>query len=366
VHPVFFGSAVSGAGVGSLTDGITGLLPAAEGDKDGPVSGTVFKVERGTAGAKIAYVRMFSGTVRVRDRLRSRWDDEKVTAINIFEHGSSVRSTSVAAGQIGKLWGLDGVRIGDVIGDSRGSEERRHFAPPTLETAVVPCHPDEKGALHVVLARLADQDPLINLRQDDVKQELYLSLYGEVQKEVIGATLADEFGVEVAFSQTTTICIERPVGVGAAVELIDKEPNPFLATLGLGVEPAPVDTGVEFRLEVELGSIPLSFHKAVEETVRETLRQGLCGWQVTDCAVTMTHSGYWSPVSTAWDFRLLTPLVLMDALKRAGTRVYEPMHRFRLGIPADTFGVTVPVLARLRAAPQRQEVRGGGVLRAGG
>ena len=95
-----------------------------------------------------------------------------------------------------------------------------------------------------------------------------------MQKEVIQATLANDFGIDVDFRETTTICIERPVGTGAAVEIIGKEPNPFLATVGLRVEPAPVDTGVEFRLEVELGSMPLAFFKAVEDTVRETLQPG--------------------------------------------------------------------------------------------
>ena len=191
-----------------------------------------------------------------------------------------------------------------------------------------------------------------------------------MQKEVIGATLANDFDIGVRFRETTTVCIERPVGAGAAVETIGKEPNPFLATVGLRVEPAPIGAGVEFRLEVELGSIRLAFHRAVEETVHETLLQGLYGWRVTDCTVTMTHSGYWarqssahggfdkSMSSTAVDFRNLTPLVLMDALRRAGTRVYEPMHRFRLDIPADTFGATVPVLAWLRAAPETQQTRG--------
>jgi len=124
--------------------------------------------------------------------------------------------------------------------------------------------------------------------------------------------------------------------------MIGKEPNPFLATVGLRVEPAPFDTGVEFRLEVELGSMPFSFFKAVEDTVRATLHQGIHGWQVTDCTVTMTHSGYMSMSSTAGDFRNLTPLVLMSALEQAGTRVYEPMHRFRLDVPADTLGAVLP------------------------
>jgi ribosomal protection tetracycline resistance protein len=359
VHPVFFGSAITGAGVDALIAGVTELLPAGSGRVDGPVSGAVFKVERGPAGEKIAYARIFSGTVRVRDRVPFGGDcGGKVTAIQVFDRGAAVPGRSVAAGRIGKLWGLDGIRIGDAIGVPRTPPERHHFAPPSLETVVEPRGPATNGALHLALTRLAEQDPLINLRQDDVRREISVSLYGEVQKEVIQATLAGEFGIEVAFRETTTICVERPSGTGAAVEWIGKEPNPFLGTVGLRVEPAPLDAGVEFRLEVELGSLPLSFMKAVEETVHETLRQGLYGWQVTDCTVTMTHSGYWSPVSTAGDFRLLTPLVLMSALASAGTRVCEPVHRFHLELPADTLGPVLPALARLGAVPQAPVIRG--------
>jgi ribosomal protection tetracycline resistance protein len=368
VHPVFFGSAITGAGVNSLIAGITELLPAAEGDVDGPVSGTVFKIERGPTGEKIAYLHMFSGTVRVRDRLQFGRDEQgKVTAISVFDRGSAVRRTSVAAGQIGKLWGLGDIQIGDAIGRSRPTSDTsdHSFAPPTLETVIVPRRPADKGALHVALAQLAEQDPLINLRQDDVRQETFVSLYGEVQKEVIQATLANDFNIDVEFRETTTICIERPIGSGAAVEIIDKEPNPFLATVGLRIDPAPVNTGVELRLEVELGTIPLfvykaveNFRDAVEDTVKQTLHQGIYGWEVTDCTVTMTHSGYRSPESTAGDFRKLAQLVLMSALKQAGTVVCEPIHRFRLEIPADTFGATVSALARLRAVPQTPEMRG--------
>jgi ribosomal protection tetracycline resistance protein len=370
VHPVLFGSAITGAGVNALIAGIRELLPAAEGDADGPILGTVFKIERSAAGEKIAYVRMFSGTVRVRDRLHfGQGNQAKVTAISVFERGLAVPRASVGARQIGKLWGLGDVQIGDAIGVSQASVERRYFAPPTLETIIVPCRPADKGALHVALAQLAEQDPLINLRQDDIRQELFLSLYGEVQKEVIQATLATDYKIDVDFRETTTICVERPVGTGMAVELLGKAPNPFLATVGLRIEPAPINTGVTFRLDVKVETMPLfvykavdEFQKAMQETVQETLEQGLYGWQVTDCLVTMTQSAYVSPSSTPKDFRLLTPLVLMSALKQAGTIVCEPMHHFHLEIPADTFGRIVPVLAQLRAVPQTSAMQGSSCL----
>jgi ribosomal protection tetracycline resistance protein len=198
-----------------------------------------------------------------------------------------------------------------------------------------------------------------------------------VQKEVIQATLAAEFGIDAEFRESTTICIERPAGTGAAVELIGQEGNPFLAAVGLRIDPAAVGSGVRFRLEIELGALPLAFLKAVEDTVRATLRQGIYGWEVTDCTVTMTHSGYCprqshahatfdkSMSSTGRDFRGLTPLVVMDALQRAGTTVYEPMHRFRLEVPADVAGAMMPVLARLRAQPDMPVTRGSSCLLTG-
>jgi ribosomal protection tetracycline resistance protein len=372
VHPVYFGSAITGAGVDSLTAGIAELLPATDADPDGPLSGTVFKVERGPGGEKIAYARLFSGTVRTRERLHVGRDDEaKVTAIDVFDRGGAVRRPAAAAGQIAKLRGLADVRIGDPLGAQPAAHDGHSFPPPTLETVVVPLDAAATGSLRVALGELAEQDPLIDVRLDARDHELAVSLYGEVQKEVIQATLASDYGLDVEFRESTTICIERPVGTGEAVEVMRDDSNPFLATVGLRVEPAPVGAGAEFGLEVELGAMPFAFFRAVEETVRSTLRQGLHGWEVVDCRVTMTHSGYAprqshahqgfdrSMSSTGGDFRHLTPLVLMSALQEAGTSVEEPIHRFRLELPANTFGTTAPVLARLGAVPQSQDLHGG-------
>ncbi|MEU0726618.1 translation factor GTPase family protein [Streptomyces sp. NPDC006140] len=371
VHPVYFGSAATGAGVDALLAGVEALLPPAEGDADGPVSATVFKVERGPAGERVAYARMFSGTLRTRDRIPCADDgtERRITGISVFAHGTAAPADAVVAGQIARLTGLGDIRIGDALGAPRKRYEHV-FAPPTLETVVVPGPDAHRGALHLALTQLAEQDPLIGLRHDERRQETSVSLYGEVQKEVVQATLADEYGLHVTFRETTPLCVERLVGTGQAVEFNQKDGNPFLATVGLRVEPAPAGSGIDFRLEVELGSMPYAFFKAVEDTVRETLDQGLHGWRIPDCVVTMTHSGY-SPrqshahqgfdksmSSTGADFRGLTPLVLVEALRRAGTRVHEPMHRFRVEAPADTLGSLLPVLAGLAAVPETTRNQG--------
>jgi ribosomal protection tetracycline resistance protein len=378
VHPVFFGSAIAGAGADALLRGLADLLPTADGDANGPVSGRVFKVERGTAGDKIAYARMFSGTVATRDRVRfghgrNRSREGKVTAISVFADGIAARRDCVTAGQIARLSGLAEIQIGDVIGTAPDSADQHYFAPPTLETAIVARDPRDKPRLHAAVTQLAEQDPLINVRQDDIRQEIYVSLYGEVQKQVIEATLATEYGLETGFRETTPLCVERPVRTGMAEEILHAPGNPFLATLGIRIDPAPAGSGTAFGLEISHESVPLYIYKnienfaaAIEMYTTETLRQGLYGWQVTDCTVSLIRSQYSiadgppstrGPLSSPQDFRKLTPLVIMEALKRAGTVVCEPVHRFRLETPADTLNVLLPVLAKLHAVPKVSATR---------
>ena len=139
-----------------------------------------------------------------------------------------------------------------------------------------------------------------------------------MQKEVIGATLERDYGIAADFRETTVVCIERPARVAQAEEVIHAKThtnitgrssplstNPFLATLALRIEPAPQGSGVEFRNAVgDVRVVPIYLYKSVElfttemeVYVHDALNEGLLGWQVTDCAVTMTDCGYASPAT---------------------------------------------------------------------
>ena len=369
VHPVFFGSAITGAGVDELTAGVVALLPTAGGDVAAEPSGSIFKIERAQDGQKVALIRMFNGSLRVRDRLRFGRAEDTVTRISVVGRGAGTFPEALTAGRIARVWGLAHARIGDPVGRQRRAAAAAAFAPPTLETVVVPDHRAAAPRLHQALTELAEQDPLINVRT--AGSEIAVSLYGEVQKEVIEATLAEEYGLRVAFRETTTICIEQVVGTGEAVTTKDAEDNPFLAGVGLRIEPGPPGSGIAYARDgFVLGTMPAAFFTAVEDTVRATLAQGLYGWQVTDCRVTLTHTGYFprqshahahfdkSMSSTGTDFRQLTPLVLMAALRQAGTRVCEPVHRFRLELPAETLAATLAMLAEVQAVPYETTPQG--------
>jgi ribosomal protection tetracycline resistance protein len=294
-----------------------------------------------------------------------------VTAARVFASGEAVQRDEVRAGEIARLWGLE-ARIGDWIGERQSGTEH-HFAPPTLEAVVRPVDPADANRLRVALEQLAEQDPLIDVRQD-ADAQLSVSLYGEVQKEVVQATLADDYGLDVEFSETSTICIERPVSSGEAVEILNTPTNPFHADLGLRIDRAAPGSGVDFRVDVDTRDVPLylfkthrSFAEHMEEYTRVGLREGLYGWQVTDCVVTMTKIGYSladgppsrrGPMPTAGDLRKLMLVVLMEALRDAGSQVCEPYLRIRLEVPTPTIGSVLSVLARLGAAVETPSPQG--------
>ena len=369
VHPVYFGSAARGIGIDTLLAGIDELLGGATGDPEADVSGRVFKIERTTSGERVAYVRLFAGTLRSRQRVRVGGGDEtKPTSIRVFAPTGAPRRDVVTAGEMATIRGLGAVRVGDAIGDPPpGAEATTRFPRPTLEAVVFAVRSEEQGSLRAALNQLAEQDPLIDVRQDDHRHEISVSLYGEVQKEVIQATLERDYGIAANFRETTTLCIERPGRVGEAEEIIYAKTktnitgrssplstNPFIATLALRIEPAPAGSGIDVRTDVEVKLVPLylfhtveTFQQQLEAFVREALTEGLAGWPVTDCRVTITDCGYRSPETSTGDYRRLTQLVVATALERAGTWVCEPLADLSLELPSSTAPGVLAVLGRL-------------------
>jgi ribosomal protection tetracycline resistance protein len=357
VYPLFFGCALSGAGVGALLDGVHRLLPPAPAAEE-RLRGRVFAIERGSGGDKVAYLRSYGGQLRARQRVAvyRQEPDGRVTRsggqVSALHVVGSPLAQVLTGGEIAQIRGLPEIRIGDQLGSPDGLGSTAHFARPGLEAVVLPRRTGDAAALHKALVSLADEDPLIRTRVTADGQSSVL-LYGEVQREVVAATLADVYGIEVAFEPTQIVHVERPAGVGSAYEPIG---HGFAASVGLRVTPG---SGICYRREVELGSLPLAFHRAIEETVGHALEQGVYGWPVTDATVTLTQCGYWSPITVAADFRNLTPLVLAQALARAGTRVYEPCHRFDVEIAPDRIGPVTACLAQLGGRIEQTDSREG-------
>ena len=318
----------------------------------------VFKIDRGRAGEKISYLRLFSGSIAPRDTVLLRGEhQQRITAVAVFDRAAHRVARRARAGDIAVVHGLTKARIGDWLGTP--IRETPRFPPPSLETVVTPVRAGEGGRMFAALAELAEQDPLIDVRRDD-RGGISVRLYGEVQKEVIRARLADDYARRRRFRAD-------PVGVrGKAGRARGSRSRSSArvgrstssARSGLRVEPGEPEGGVVFRLAVELGALPLAFHKAIEETVRATLAQGLYGWEVTDIVVTLSQTGYFSPLSTAGDFRKLTPLVVMERSLRRARWCTSRSTSFELDIPVVALSAVLVLLGEARARLREPELVG--------
>ncbi|MEV0634873.1 tetracycline resistance ribosomal protection protein Otr(A) [Streptomyces sp. NPDC050619] len=350
-HPVFFGSALGGQGVAELVEGMTRLIPPPPATGDSAPRGTVFAVRPGPGGERTAYLRLYDGEVVRRQPLRflRREADGRSTEVGgrVTRLDVVGRPEPLTAGNIAALTGVPGIRVGDRLGEL--TDRAPQFAPPTLETLVRARRPEQAAPLRSALLALADQDPLMHARPA-ASGATALLLYGEVQMEVLAATLVQEFGIEADFEPGRVRFLERPAGVGEAFdEMPWHDHTHYWATIGLRVEPGPFGSGGVFTYETELGALPRAFHQAIEETVHSTMTTGLSGASVADYRVTLIRSGFCAPLSTAADFRGLTPIVLRRALQRAGTRLYEPYHAFEAEVPLDALAPVTAQLASLGA-----------------
>ncbi|MFC8513592.1 tetracycline resistance ribosomal protection protein Otr(A) [Streptomyces sp. NPDC057257] len=346
-HPLCFGSALGGQGVAELVEAVVRLIPPAPATAATEPRGTVFAVRPGPGGERTAYLRLYDGEVTVRQRLTllRREADGRTTEVAGRVNRLEVigRSGPLTAGNIAAISGLGGVRVGDRLGEL--GDRATQFAPPTLETLARARRPEQSALLRKALLALADQDPLIHARPA-AGGATALLLYGEVQMEVLAATLVQDFGVEADFEPGRVRFLERPRGVGEAGEEMPWHLGTrYWATIGLRVEPGPRGSGGVFTYETELGALPRAFHQAVEDTVHAGMLSGLTGAPVTDYRVTLIRSGFCAPISTAADFRGLTPVVLRRALEAAGTRLFEPYHAFETEVPLDALASVTAQLA---------------------
>ncbi|MQY22520.1 elongation factor G [Nocardia macrotermitis] len=356
VHPLYFGSARTGQGIGALLDGITELLPAFDTDHAGGVPrGIVFALERSASGMRIAYLRLLAGALAVRRQIgfehsgTGHSHSGTITSLRLVGGGERTR---LHAGEIGTITGFPLIRVGDRIEGTDHPKAQRHkgFAEPILRTSVR-ARNTSPSRLYAALLVMGEHDPLLRIHREPDGTTSIL-LYGEVQKQIIAETLSTEFGIEAEFLISEPICIERVTGVGESIEQMGyRTTNPagFWATLGLRVAPADIDSGVAIERETRYGSLPHAFHHAIDDSIRTRLRNGPAGRSITDCVVTVTHTGFAAPLTTAADFRELTPIVLDRALQAAGTRILEPTHLFEMTVPTDTLSPVSTYLSTLAA-----------------
>ena len=337
LFPVYHGSAKDNLGTEKLIEVITETFVPETENSQSELCGYVFKIEYTDQKKRLSYLRLYHGTLHLRDTiLLSKKKKIKITEMLIPSNGEIVPADHACSGEI-VILSDDTLKLNDILGNEKLLPRRAWIdnPMPLLRTTVEPQKSEQREALLNALIEIADTDPLLHFEIDTVTHEIILSFLGKVQLEVICSLLEEKYHVRVAMREPTVIYLERPIKKATYTIHIEVPPNPFWASIGLTVTPLPAGSGTQFKSEVSLGYLNQSFQNAVMEGVRYGMEQGLYGWRVTDCEICFDYGVYYSPVSTPADFRFLAPVVLEQALKRAGTQLLEPYLSFTLFAPQE-------------------------------
>lgn len=335
--PVYHGSAKNNIGTEKLIEVITETFTSGADNNQSELCGSVFKIEYTDQKKRLVYLRLYSGTLRLRDTiLLAQKQKLKITEMRIPSNGEIVQADIACCGEIAIL-SNDTLKLNDILGNTELLPRKAWEENPTplLRTTVEPQKPEQRELLLNALTEIADTDPLLHYYVDTITHEIILSFLGKVQLEVICSLLIERYHVNINVKEPTVIYLERPSKAANHTIHIEVPPNPFWASIGLSVTPLPMGSGVQYESKVSIGYLNQSFQNAVAEGVRHGLEQGLYGWEVTDCKICFEYGLYYSPVSTPADFRFLAPVVLEQALKKCGTQLLEPYLSFTLYAPQE-------------------------------
>lgn len=339
LFPIYHGSARNNIGTQQLIEAISNLFCPEMNENDSELCGRVFKIEYTDHKQRLVYLRLYSGTLHLRDTIiLPEKKKVKLTEIYIPSNGEMIQTKTVCSGDI-FIIPNNTLRLNDIIGNEKllPCNVWNDKTVPILRTRIEPIKIEEREKLLDALTEIADTDPLLRYYVDTITHEIIISFLGTVQLEVICSLLIEKYHINIRIEDPTVIYLEKPLQKADYTIHIEVPPNPFWASIGLSITPLPIGSGIQYESKVSLGYLNQSFQNAVREGINYGLEQGLYGWEVTDCKICFEYGVYYSPVSTPSDFRFLAPIVLEQTLKKAGTQLLEPYCSFILFTPQGYF-----------------------------
>lgn len=363
LFPLVYGAAAKGIGIESLLDVMIHYLPLAGGDAEAPLSGIVFKIERDKSMGRMAYVRLYQGSLRNRDNVHNYTRDiqEKVTQIRKVEGARSEDLGWLAAGDIAAVCGLSHVRIGDILGVPDAIPPEAKLAVPLLTVRAY--WKTEADYPHVVqaLQELSDEDPLLDVQWLQDERELHVKVMGPIQLEILHSLLENRYGLTVTFGNPSVIYKETPKQIGEGF-IAYTMPKPCWAILRFRIEPGPRGSGLVYEANVRTEDLLPQYQKEVERRVPEALQQGMFGWEVTDLKVTLTYGQHHVWHTHPLDFAVATPMGIMDGLANTGTALLEPLLQVRIVVPEENAGRVINDFALMRGTMEPPVLQGDRML----
>ena len=361
LFPCFFGSALKLDGVDELLEGLARYAPVPA--YPGAFGARVFKIARDGQGARLTYLKVTGGTLRVKDVLTNRREDtppqaaweEKADQLRIYS-GARFRTVEEApAGTVCAVTGLSRTAPGMGLG-FEGAWTGPVLEPVLAYRVLLPGGADPHTAL-LHLRELEEEDPQLHVVWNEAAREIHLQLMGEVQLEILQRVLRERFGMEVAFGAGT---IRYKETIADTVEGIGHfEPLRHYAEVHLLLEPGERGSGLVLAAACPEDQLDRNWQRLILSHLAEREHPGvLTGAPVTDLRITLVAGRAHVKHTEGGDFRQATYRAVRQGLMQAQSVLLEPWYAFRLELPADQVGRAISDLQRMNGETDPPEAAG--------
>jgi len=360
LFPVYSGSALNDVGVEALLDAL--CLLCSDGNQppqgdDAPFRALVYKVRHDAQGGRVCFFKVLSGSLRPREEFPVPGGSARVNELRLYSGTKYTPIAEAGAGMLCAAPGLSEARPGDVIGF--GSGHNRFRTEPMLAATVLFDKSVPANRVLAALRTLEDEDPALSVSVSEATGGIDLRVMGRIQLEVIRQLMQDRFAIDVDFGPIRVLYMETvaapTVGVG------HYEPLRHYAEVQLRLVPGPRGSGVRFESLCHVDELALNWQRLIETHVFEKAHRGvLTGAPLTDVVVQLLHGRAHLKHTEGGDFRQSTYRAIRNALMYAESVLLEPICRFTLRAPADSYGKVMGDLARMHAdtdAPQAEGER---------
>ena len=345
-YPVLCGSALTGDGVSDLLDSIVTFLPSPKLQDE--LCGVVFAATQDKNLGRGAWVRLYGGSLSNREAVTVDIGKDPLTGepkraqhkITQIQDANLSVAGKISSGEIGVVYGLGNVQIGQVIGSAeylKRKIEPGALRTPLITVQVIPSDPKQMEELRSACEILSGEDPLLQVQYIRTLNELHLRVMGTIQLEIIEELLKTRFNLSVTFD-TPAIIYKETVSQKCEGFVAYTMPKPCWAVLRFEIEPAPRGSGVTFSSTVPLSKIMACYQHQVEQAIPYALNQGRLGWQVTDVNIKLVGGEHHLVHTHPLDFIVATPMGIQDGLERGGSTLLEPILAARFILPSEHMG----------------------------
>ena len=349
VFPCWFGSALKLDGVEELLTGLDRFTrPAPALDTFGA---KVFKVSQDEQGARLTWLRVTGGELKVKAQLSGEADGEpwaeKANQLRLYSGTKYTLAETIHPGQVCAVTGLTKARQGEGLGAERDSD--LPVLEPVLSYQVMlPEDADVHAALGK-LHRLEEEEPQLHVVWNETLGEIHVQLMGEIQLEVLRSLLAERFGLNVEFGPGGILykeTITEPMeGVG------HYEPLRHYAEVHVKLEPLPRGSGMQFATDCREEVLDKNWQRLVLTHLEEKQHLGvLIGAPLTDVKITLIAGRAHLKHTEGGDFRQATYRAVRQGLMMAKSQLLEPWYAFRLEVPVESLGRAMTDIQRMEGS----------------